>query len=163
MSSMRDILREEFEPVLEARMDAEPQPKAEPEPKAEPKMNSEDEVNSDSEPEAETDELESAPEEVDSLVPYEAFRRDMSYAIDWASENHVTAFAYGIYTGLAFPQLSWAIFAATWTVPTLIVLRHSEWFPPVGKVAVRDLLAILGICAVTQSISMLCMSKIVLN
>ena len=153
MSSMRDILRDEFEPVLEARMDAQP----EPEPKAEPKM------NSDCEPEAETDELESAPEEVDTLVPYEAFRRDISYAIDWASENHVTTFAYGIYTGLAFPQLSWAIFAATWTVPTLIVLRHSEWFPPVGKVSVRDLLAILGICAVTQSISMLCMSKIVLN
>ena len=146
MSSMRDILRDEFEPVLEART------------KAEPDVNLEDETEPEPEPEPAP-----APKEIDALVPYEAFRRDMTCAIDWASENHVTAFAYGIYTGLAFPQLSWAIFAITWSVPTLIVLRHSEWFPPVGKVAVKDLLAILGICVVTQSISMLCLTKISLN
>ena len=168
MSSMREVLRDEFEDSLQARMAAEPLPVVEPleanEPADEkPRLQLETEVNDTEEDESEVHETEDNETEGDDpSTPYEMFRQELVTVFDWAYENRMTTYVYGLSLGMSFPKVGWGILALAWTVPTLTVIKHSEWFQPL-RMEVKDLLAILAVCILSESLAMYCISRIICN
>ena len=128
---MRNLLREEFEEILEhCESHLEPEPEPEPVPV----------------------------QPIIKMKPYTAFRRELENSVDWGYNNGITNFIFGIYIALVFPRLGWGILTAVWFTPTYIVIKNSEWFT-FTYVHLQDLLSIAGICSITEAASRYCLMK----
>jgi hypothetical protein len=152
MSSMRDILRDEFEPVLEVRTKAEPQPV--PVPESECDSNSDCVSESDPDPNV-TPVIKEAPSTV--------FKNEIGKRLDWSYNSGFTNFILGLYIALLLPKLSWGVLAVTGSIPTYIVVTNPDVFTlTAGNFQTTDwrgLLSILATCAFTQGVAEYCFVK----